>query len=44
MRGDMQTPDREALRLEGITQHATARERELKMEFVHAPHQGQIGC
>jgi hypothetical protein len=38
----MQTPDRKALRDQEIAQHAAARERELKMEFIYPPHDGQI--
>jgi hypothetical protein len=38
----MQASDRQAIRLEKIAQHATACERELKMQFVHPPQEGQI--
>ena len=41
-RGDMQTSDRKALGHQQIAQHPTAREREVEMQFVHPPHQGQI--
>ena len=42
-RGDMQAPDREALRQQQVAQHPAARKRVRQMQFIHPPHDGQIG-
>jgi hypothetical protein len=38
----MQAPNRKALRHQQVAQHAAACERELKMQLIHPPHEGQI--
>jgi hypothetical protein len=39
----MKASDREAFRPQKILQHPAAREGEVEMQFIHAPHHGKIG-
>src|SRR5713101_4542060 len=42
-RRDMPAADHDALLVQQITQHPAARERPFEMQFVHLPHDGEIG-
>ena len=42
-RGDMEAAGLEALGGQQIAQHAVARERKVEMQFIHPPHQREVG-